>query len=33
MPDESLESFETDLYTANEDVTNASWLFDPYGIF
>ena len=33
VPNESLESFEADVYTADEDVTNSSWLCDPRGIF
>ena len=32
-PNESLEDFETDVYTADEDVASTSWMFDRHGIF
>jgi len=30
-PNESLEYFETDVYTADEEVASTSWMFDRYG--
>jgi hypothetical protein len=32
-PNESLEYFETDVYTADEEVASTSWMFDRHGIF
>jgi hypothetical protein len=32
-PNESLEYFETDVYTADEEVASTSWTFDRHGIF
>jgi hypothetical protein len=33
MPNEALEYFETDVYTADEEVTSTSWMFDCHDIF
>jgi hypothetical protein len=33
MPNESLEYFETDVYTADEEVVSTSWMFDRHGNF
>ena len=33
MPNESLESFEADVYTADEEVASTSWMFDRHSIF
>ena len=32
-PNESLEYFEAEVYTADEEVASTSWMFDRHGIF